>query len=1135
MISFRRGLRSHAGLRAKLWSCVILFSLLLAQGGRAAPAPAVATSLPVAASQPGQATAQVRVDGDKGYSGPVYWDAFPQSYEIVTTPNGGQQIIPGPGSQVRLLVQLKGEPLAVYRQGLRSSEAAHLTAALEAYQAQLQTARRQVLADLQALGVAVEVNAEFSYLFNGVALSATEESRAKIAALPQVAGVFPDYQVKATLHESVPLIGAPDVWAMTDSHGDAVTGTGLRVAIIDTGVDYSHPDLGGCFGAGCKVAGGYDFANDDGDPADDNGHGTHVAGIVAADGQLQGVAPGASLLAYKVLNAYGYGSDSDIIAAIEAAADPDGNPATDDAVDVINMSLGGPGNPDDPFSQAVDHAVGLGIVVVVAAGNDWDYFTLGAPASARKAITVAASDKADFVAPFSSRGPVSGYFDLLKPDLAAPGVAISSTVPLAGMLGSETRYNLLEGTSMASPHVAGAAALLRQLHPAWPPEAIKAGLMNTALDLGADLFSQGAGRIRVNQAITTTSLVSPGALSFGLVDSGQPVWTAQRVVTVTNTSAAALDYTMTAVLPLTPTQGITVTVSPAAFTLAPAASRQVILTLDVNNALVPFGLPPTMSYEAALELDAGGQAIRIPYAFIKAASLTITFEDQLPWSITVHDHDQNAQILRSSQIVTETMVFLPPGTYDAVANFLFSDALAFQEGMVVTSTTRVTMRAGDVKNALTFAALDANGWPLPLTYETTYGVFMSGWSSDSGTVASESMTYYNEESVLPPTLHLSDVSDAYFFSARIPVRPVDRPGDYYEVFYPLDNGLSGSATLQNDPQQFRRQRIEFDPGMAYQAHVVTPMWFIAWPGITIGSAFSSWALPSTVAQTAYLPPVSSPFTKYYTGFGISSLDDVGIGVYQSALLYAVNEDRAVHLHTGFDPLPDVAQSNLLLGGSPLHWFGRLAVTPGQLVLSEAIPGYYGYLLDQGMGHAFTSPFTYTLAHAGIANEGVLPSDAYYQNSFNLSESGVYTMAVRHAGYDLGGRAGQGLAMAVFDTTRPDPNPPYLLTLNVLENGYMRDTISKDGVVRFSVGDDVGVVTATLALKLDDGAWFDVPLADDGDFYVADLSAVELDATAIASLRIGAFDEAGNTFSYEASPAFVLAPYTEKLFLPLVVR
>ncbi|MFV2044347.1 MAG: S8 family serine peptidase [Anaerolineales bacterium] len=146
--------------------------------------------------------------------------------------------------------------------------------------------------------------------------------------------------------------------APPDTNNQPVTGLGIRVAVLDTGIDYTHPDLGGCFGPSCEVIGGYDFVNWGNDPMDDAdiGRGTHVAGIVAADGDVQGVAPDAKLLAYKVLNFYGVGSGRVIVEAMEMAADPDGNPATDDSAHMVNMSLTAPFyDENDPLGQAANN------------------------------------------------------------------------------------------------------------------------------------------------------------------------------------------------------------------------------------------------------------------------------------------------------------------------------------------------------------------------------------------------------------------------------------------------------------------------------------------------------------------------------------------------------------------------------------------------------------------------------------------------------------------------------------------------------------------------------------------------------------------------------------------------------------
>lgn len=478
---------------------------------------------------------------------------------------------------------------------------------LQAHARRLETEQQYAIADLQARGLLVQSTRRYTRLFNGfVALVPTTRLK-EVAAVPGIRSVSADTPVRASLAASVPLIGAPAVWAMTDPLGRPVRGQGMRVAIIDTGVDYTHPDLGGCFGPACKVAAGYDFVNEDNDPRDDNSHGTHVAGIIAASGATVGVAPEATLYALKVLDAQGSGWTSDVIAALEWAVDPDGNPTTADGAHVINLSLGGPGNPDDAVSLAVDAAVDAGVVVAVAAGNagDQGWFTIGSPGTARNALTVGASTKTDGLASFSSKGPVQRYW-LLKPDLLAPGSSINSTIPGA----SYEQYN---GTSMASPHVAGAAALLRQLHPDWSPRRVKAVLMNTALDLGLDVLAQGTGRVQLAVAAAPWAVAEPGSLSLGIDVLGEAVWTTTNALSLTNMRGSSATYDLS-VGPGLPA-GVTASLSAANLTLAPGASAPVTVTVQVdNNVLVPPGTP-TFTVAGRILVQGPDQVLRVPFGF----------------------------------------------------------------------------------------------------------------------------------------------------------------------------------------------------------------------------------------------------------------------------------------------------------------------------------------------------------------------------------------------------------------------------------------------------------------------------------------------------------------------------------------
>ena len=228
------------------------------------------------------------------------------------------------------------------------------------------------------------------------------------------------------------------------AHSRGVTGTGVKVAVIDTGIDYNHPDLSP------NYAGGWDFVNDDNDPMDDHGHGTHVAGAVAAvyDGVgVVGVAPDADLYGLKVLDNTGFGWWSDVIAALDWAVEH--------GIQVTNNSYGDAADTDEtaPLPSAVqaafDNAEAFGILHAAAAGNSGNADGTGDnviyPARFESVIAVAATASNDNRASFSSTGPAV--------ELAAPGELINSTTRGGG-------YGLSSGTSMASPHAAGAAALV---------------------------------------------------------------------------------------------------------------------------------------------------------------------------------------------------------------------------------------------------------------------------------------------------------------------------------------------------------------------------------------------------------------------------------------------------------------------------------------------------------------------------------------------------------------------------------------------------------------------------------------------------------------------------------------------------
>ncbi|MHB1319226.1 MAG: S8 family peptidase [Anaerolineae bacterium] len=319
-------------------------------------------------------------------------------------------------------------------------------------------------------------------------MHATPEAIRKLEQDPEIVRIYRDLPVRALMDSALPVAQVPQV---IDLGWD---GTGVRIAIIDTGIDVDHPDFTG------RIAEMVDLVGEG--PVDENGHGTHCAGIAlgagtASGGRYRGVAPGALLYSAKVLHRGGQGMMSDVMAGIEWAVEQQ--------VHIISLSLGGPGPSDghDALSDICDAAVESGVTVCVAAGNDGpSSYTIGSPGAARRVLTVGASTDEDTVAPFSSRGPTAD--SRIKPDLVAPGHLITATRAADTELGSpvDAYYTECSGTSMATPLVAGICALLLQKEPQLTPDEVKARLMSTAVDLGEQSTVQGQGRIDALRAIS---------------------------------------------------------------------------------------------------------------------------------------------------------------------------------------------------------------------------------------------------------------------------------------------------------------------------------------------------------------------------------------------------------------------------------------------------------------------------------------------------------------------------------------------------------------------------------------------------------------------------------------------------------
>ncbi len=553
---------------------------------------------------------------------------------------------PGRGGLVEVVVLLKTPPLALAHTGRfeASTHASRLSlraAASVAYLRRLSADQRVLEQRIRAAVPSVRVSWRYRVTLDGLAVVVRRRDVGRLAALAGVAALYPSVRYHARLDRSPGVIGAPQLWGPTL----ASAGQGMKIGIIDQGVDQTHPFFNPAgfsyppgfpkgqiayttpkvivarvFAPPLRSAGAGKAMTIPFDPADS--HGTHVAGIAAGDfgvkatvgGQrrrLSGVAPKAYIGNYRALTVptpdfATDGNAPEIAAAIEAAVN--------DGMDVINLSLGEPEvEPSrDLVVQAIDGAAAAGVVPVIAAGNDFGDFgvgSVGSPGSADGAITVAASTKTDEIADFSSSGPAPVSLRL-KPDVTAPGVTIVSSMPADFGL-----WRPLNGTSMAAPHVAGAAALLRQRHPAWTVDELKSALVQTGAPVYTNgshrdetsVLREGGGLVDLPRADAPLLFASPSSVSLGLLQTGQSV---SRRISLADAGGGAGTWSVS----------LSQQVSHPAVTLGVPATVSVPGELDLSA--VAAGSAGGLDLTGFVVLRRGSDVRRIPYwVSVSAAAL----------------------------------------------------------------------------------------------------------------------------------------------------------------------------------------------------------------------------------------------------------------------------------------------------------------------------------------------------------------------------------------------------------------------------------------------------------------------------------------------------------------------------------
>ncbi|MEU1972257.1 S8 family serine peptidase [Microbacterium sp. NPDC019599] len=473
-----------------------------------------------------------------------------------------------------------------------------------------------------------------------------------------VEAIHLDGKVTATLDSSVPWIGAPEAWV------DGFTGEGVTVAVLDTGYDDTHPDL-----AGHVLPASTSFVPDEEVAWDPNGHGTHVASTIAGTGAAsggthRGVADGADLLVGKILDATGQGQDSWVIAGMEWAAQH---------APIVSMSIGSmfPSDGTDMMSTALNGiAEETGALFVVAAGNSGGPETINAPGAAAEALTVSSvEDPSGALSGFTSQGPLTRT-GVLKPDIAGPGsditAARSSDAP------GEGDYATMSGTSMATPHVSGAAAILKQQHPEYDADQLRAALVSSATDLGLTSYQVGAGALDVAAAVDA-QVVAAGSGDFGLVSWGEDLSAIERTIEYTNRGDAEVVIDLAASLRDTTFGGAggdsagALALGAETLTVPAGETRSVTVTAD------PEGLAPGTQHTGALVASIAGTPVaRTALGVLREAErydLTLTATgfhgEPIDLLATLYNHDEGW--IDFVEVSGERILRLPRGTWAVAA------------------------------------------------------------------------------------------------------------------------------------------------------------------------------------------------------------------------------------------------------------------------------------------------------------------------------------------------------------------------------------------------------------------------------------------------------------------------------------
>lgn len=518
---------------------------------------------------------------------------------------------------------------------------------------------------LKSSSITPKIRCQYYKLLSGVSLEADSSMISKIKTLPYVKRIYVAPEIWLEKQQATQQVTATDFLEQTKirefSEKHNLSGKNIKIGLIDSGVDYTHPDLGG-IGDGYKVIGGYDYIDNDDDPMDIMGHGTACAGIIVGEGTINGVAPDAKIYAYRMFNDEGQGDWDAFLKSLEACLDPNNDDLFDDKVDIVSLSVQSTGSTNESF-DVIRRLVENDVIVITIAGN---YSTqledVTYPGRIFETLTVGSVDGFNEVSWFSGRGSMRP--NQIKPDVLAPGENIYTT-------GLNNSFNEEYGTSMAAPIVAGFAALLKEMSPLVNNVDIKSIICQSTDTLtDASVFFQGHGQINALKAENISTTINIPRINLGVdsLDADQ-AYTVTKTFLLKNISGLEQEYNYVA--PSDQPNGIEMTLDKETFSLASFESIEVELTMRVVNSFFPLEQEETANYHiGSLYFEVNNNdTLKVPWHFKRTGTIKIQMDDQLQKEAIILYNENYSNVFDYSfadNIDKELSLSPPPGIYDII-------------------------------------------------------------------------------------------------------------------------------------------------------------------------------------------------------------------------------------------------------------------------------------------------------------------------------------------------------------------------------------------------------------------------------------------------------------------------------------